>query len=53
MPLIVPGESEDDERINRLVDCDLGVRRVYLSEQELALFVHECWFRLVCLVLKD
>ena len=42
MPLIVTGESEDDECVDRLVDCDLYVRRVHASERELALFVCEC-----------
>ena len=42
MLLIVIGESEDDERIDRLVDYELCVRRVHASEQEPVLFVRKC-----------
>ena len=42
MPLIVTCENEDDECVDRLVDCDLRVRRVHASEQEQAFFVREC-----------
>ena len=42
MPLIVTGESEDDEHIDRLVDYDLCVRKMHASEWEPALFVREC-----------
>ena len=53
MLFIVTGESENDERIDRLVDCDLCVRRVHAIEWEPTLFIRKCWFRLACLVLED
>ena len=40
-------------RVDRLVDCDLCVRRVHAVEREPTMFVHACWFCLVCLVLED